>query len=192
MTKLVCISSNILGYYCDVAKISVYKVPCSNFCWSYLKGLRLYLVQRYVLDQPANHCPGWGLSHVNLLHIETVGIWMLLGCDYTSNTQVQARNVHLGILLAGSCLLFLCFLPSWHQRAENTAKLIMHTNTHCLEISCSSSFNLGYVNESFIWQFGWLLYISSTEHQTVAIHHVLKKGLLKRWICECFHAITIV
>lgn len=74
------------------------------------EGVILYLVQRYVLDQSADHCSGGSLSHINLLHIQTVSVRVLLCCDYTADTQVQTRHIHLGILLAGGSLFLLSFL----------------------------------------------------------------------------------
>merc|ERR1719391_1988222 len=72
----------------------------------------LHLVQRYVFPQATNNRSGGSLSHVHLLHVERVGVWVLLGLDDASNTQVQTGHVHLGILLR-SCLFLLLFLPSF-------------------------------------------------------------------------------
>lgn len=75
-------------------------------------GLELYLLQWYVLDQPADHRPGRRFPHVHLLHVETVGVRVLLGFEYTSHAQVKARHVHLGVCLAGCRLLLLHFVPT--------------------------------------------------------------------------------
>lgn len=74
--------------------------------------LALYLLQRYVVDQPADNCPWRRLSHIHLLHIEAVCVRVLLRFDYTSNTQVETRHIHFDIFLAGGGLFLLCFLPS--------------------------------------------------------------------------------
>lgn len=36
------------------------------------------------------------------------------------------------------------------------------------------------------------IWLGALQRQTVALHHVLKVGLLKRGICENFHAIDIL
>lgn len=74
------------------------------------KAIVVYLVQRYVLDQSTDHSPGRRLPHVHLLHVQTVGVRVLLGFDYTSYAQIQARHVHLGFLLARGGLFLLCFI----------------------------------------------------------------------------------
>lgn len=56
----------------------------------------LHLVHRYVFSQFANHGPGRNLSHID--HIQSVCVRKLQSCYYVSNTQVQARHVHRGIL----------------------------------------------------------------------------------------------
>lgn len=147
--------------------------------------ITLYLVQRYVLDQPADHCSGSSLSHIDLLHIETVCIRVLLGRDYASNTQVQTRHVHHGFLLARGCLLLLHFLSSWHQRKVNTVTLTVCTNTLCLRT---------FQPPNFLWmkvRYDNLVgCIFSTERQTVAIHHVLGKSFAEGrhlWEFSCYY-----
>lgn len=78
----------------------------------------VYLVQRYVLDQSTDHSPGRGLPHIHLLHVQAVGVWVLLGFDYSSHAQIQSRHVHLGIILAWGGLFLLCFISSLHRRKE--------------------------------------------------------------------------
>ena len=48
-----------------------------------------YLIQRDVLDQPADDCPGSRLSNIHLLHIKSISIWVLLGRDDTAYPQIK-------------------------------------------------------------------------------------------------------
>lgn len=72
----------------------------------------VYLVQRYVLDQSTDHSPGRRFPHIHLLHVQSVGVRMLLGFDYMSHAQIQTRHVHLGFILARGGLFLLCFISS--------------------------------------------------------------------------------
>lgn len=84
---------------------------------SHLRVL-VYLVQRYVLDQSTDHSPGRGLAHIHLLHVQTVGVRVLLGFDYSSHAQIQAGHIHLGLILAWGGLFLLCFISSLRRRKE--------------------------------------------------------------------------
>lgn len=78
-----------------------------------------YLVQRYVLDQSADHSPGRGLAHIHLLHVQTVSVRVLLGFDYSSHAQIQAGHVHLGLILAWGGLFLFCFISSLRRRKKH-------------------------------------------------------------------------
>lgn len=91
-----------------------------------------YLFQRYVIDQSTDHSPGRGLPDIHLLHVQTVGVRMLLGFDYLSHAQIQAGHVHLGLILAWGGLFLLCFISSLCRRKEHQPGLGCVKSIFCI------------------------------------------------------------
>lgn len=86
----------------------------------------IYLINWYMIHQFADHRPGSNLSHIDLLHVQTLRLWKLQGCDDASNAQVETRHVHLGILLAEGRVRLS---SPWHGRETNPVISVGYTNT---------------------------------------------------------------